>query len=63
MEALSCPFHIECPFHNSTMKTPSDAVLLQLFCQSKYEDCEIAQRILANMPIPEGACPEGDVGG
>ena len=44
MKTSSCPFHRECQFHNSTIKTPSDAMLHQFFCYMQYEECEIAQR-------------------
>jgi hypothetical protein len=61
MAALDCPFHVECQFHNSAIRTPSDELLLQLFCHMHYEDCEIAHRILSGRPVPAGACPDGNV--
>ena len=33
MGVFSCPFHVECAFNNSPMKTPSDVLLVQLYCQ------------------------------
>ena len=60
MKTSSCPFHRECQFHNSTIKTPSDAMLHQFFCYMQYEECEIAQRILAvSLPVPARARPGG----
>ncbi len=63
MGTLTCPFHVECRFHNMSEKSPSDEMLAQLFCHLRYEDCEIAQRILAGKPVPVGACPDGHVKG
>jgi hypothetical protein len=59
METSSCPFQVECQFHNGSMRTPSDAVLQQLFCHARYDTCEIAQRMIADMPVPAGARPDG----
>jgi hypothetical protein len=58
MRELLCPFHVECSFLASAKKTPSDAMLEMLFCRTRYEDCDIAQKILANMPVPSGARPD-----
>ena len=63
MGTLNCPFHVECQFPNSSSKTPSDEMLAQLFCRMRYEDCEILQTILADRPVPVGACPDGNVKG
>jgi hypothetical protein len=49
MRMPTCPFHVECEFHNSQMKTPSDELLAKCFCQMRYESCEIAKR------MPSGA--------
>jgi hypothetical protein len=43
------------------MKTPSDVMLRQFICHQKYEDCEIAQKILAGMPVPAGAHPDSRI--
>ena len=61
MGTLVFPFHVECRFHKSAKKTPSDAMLELLFCRMRYEECEIAQRIIADMPVPVGASPDGNV--
>jgi hypothetical protein len=58
MRELLCPFHVECAFHGSAKKTPSDAMLQMRFCLTRYHECEIAQRILAEMPVPSGARPD-----
>jgi hypothetical protein len=63
MAELDCPFHVECQFHNSTTKTPDDESLADAFCRMRYEDCEIAQRILAGQPVPAGAGPDGTIRG
>jgi hypothetical protein len=61
--ALGCPFHVECPFNNSLTKCPSDELLRQLYCQTRFDSCEIAKRIAAGKPVPVGACPDGNVWG
>ncbi len=58
MHELLCPFHVKCAFHSSAKRTPSDAMLEMLFCLKRYEDCEIAQSILAERPVPKGARPD-----
>jgi hypothetical protein len=63
MRLPTCPFHIECEFHNSQMKTPSDELLGQFFCHMRYEGCEIAKRIVEGKPVPVGACPDGNIKG
>ena len=63
MGASGCPFHVECHFHNDPMKTPGDELLGQLYCNTRYETCEIAKRMLAGQNVPSGACPDGHVKG
>ena len=63
MGVCSCPFHVECAFNNSPIKTPSDTLLVQLYCRTRYNSCAIAQRLLAGKTVPEGTCPDGDVRG
>ncbi len=53
-----CPFHVECRFHNSAKKTPSEAMLEMLLCSGRHEDCEIARRMRAESPVPAGAGPQ-----
>jgi hypothetical protein len=55
---LSCPFHVECQFPKSSMKTPSEAMLMQFYCLGHFEDCEILQRKLTDLPVPTGVCPD-----
>jgi hypothetical protein len=45
------------------MKTPSDELLAQLFCQMRYDGCEIARRMVAGVAVPAGACPDGIIKG
>jgi hypothetical protein len=45
------------------MKTPGDELLGQLYCNTRYETCEIAKRMLAGQNVPSGACPDGHVKG
>jgi integrase len=47
-----------CPFSRHLV-TPSDVRLRECYCRARYEDCEIAQRILADLPVPLGASPGG----
>lgn len=54
---VMCPFHVECQFHNSSTKTPTDELLGQLFCCNRYDGCEIAKRLLADKLA--GARPDG----
>jgi hypothetical protein len=61
MATPSCPFHGECQFHNNPKKTPSDELMTQLFCLSRYETCQIMMRFLQGKPVPVGACPDGNV--
>jgi hypothetical protein len=63
MATPSCPFHVECRFHNLREKTPSDQLLGQLYCFSRYDTCCIARRMLERKPVPVGACPDGVVKG
>jgi len=63
MGTPSCPFHVECEFHKSPTKTPSDQLLAQLFCCTRYDTCQIAARLLKGKPVPLGACPDGNVKG
>ena len=58
VETLSCPFHLQCQFHNTPLNTPSDVMLREFLCHQKYEECEIAQKILADMPVRAGARPD-----
>jgi hypothetical protein len=61
MGTLGCPFHVECHFPTNAKRTPSYAMLEMAFCQSRFEGCEIAARILSGEPVPLGACPDGSV--
>jgi hypothetical protein len=63
MRTPSCPFHVECLFHNSPLKTPSDEMLVKLYCHVHHGSCEIAKRMLAGKPVPSGACPDANVAG
>jgi hypothetical protein len=63
MGTSGCPYHVECEFHNSSVKTPSDAMLKQFFCDMRQDACEIARRFLEGKPIPIGACPDGNLTG
>ncbi len=58
MGTQMCPFHVECQFHNSAKKTPSDAMLELLICCGQHEDCRIAQRMVSEKPVHAGARPE-----
>jgi hypothetical protein len=51
---LSCPFLVECQSPKRSMKTPSEAMLMQFYCLGHYEDCEILQRKLVDLPVPIG---------
>jgi hypothetical protein len=57
----SCSFQVECEFHKTSVKTVSDAMLVRLFCYTRFDICEIAKRISAGIPVPAGACPDGNV--
>ena len=61
MDTFDCPFHVECRFPKSAKKTESHAMLEERFCFLRYEDCDIAQRILAGLQVPKGASPDGSV--
>ena len=63
MGVSGCPFHVECPFKNSPVKTPSDELMGQLYCTTRFDSCEIAQRMRAGKPVPMGACPDGNIKG
>jgi hypothetical protein len=56
---LSCPFQVECEFHNVAKKTLSNSRLEMDFCEMRYDDCEIAQRILSSTRVPSGMLPDG----
>jgi hypothetical protein len=63
VKAPVCPFQVECQFYNSPTKTPSDELLGRLFCNGRYDTCEIAKRLLLGKSVPKWACPDGNIKG
>jgi hypothetical protein len=54
-----CPFHVECDFQKLQDKAATDSLLEALFCHSRFDTCEIANRLLKELPAPLGARPCG----
>jgi len=58
-----CSYQVECGFPNTFSQTPSDQLMVRLYCLARSDACEIAKRLVQGKPVPAGACPDGNVKG